>query len=54
MNQLSSPSDYHKDYMPGYTGHVPSRNDRFGATAGQIKREILNDFGKHPITMTRF
>ena len=40
--------------MPGYTGHVPSKNERFGATAGQIKREILADEGKHPITMTRF
>ena len=49
MTELATPSDYKKEYLPGYTGHVPSRNERFGATAGQIKREILTDLGKHPI-----
>ena len=53
MSQIAKATDYHKEYLPGYTGHVPSKNERFGATAGQIKREILTDFGKHPITMTR-
>jgi hypothetical protein len=54
MTTLARASDYQKEYLPGYTGHVPSKNERFGSTAGQIKREILTDFGKHPITMTRF
>ena len=51
MTELATPSDYHKEYLPGYTGHVPSKNERFGATAGQIKREILEDAGKHPIML---
>ena len=33
--------DFKVDYMPGYTGHVPTKSVRFGGTAGQIKREIL-------------
>ena len=33
------------------TLYVPSKNERFGATAGQIKREILEDAGKHPIIL---
>lgn len=51
MSELTTPSDYVKEYLPGYTGHVPSKNERFGATAGQIKREILEDAGKHPILL---
>jgi len=51
MTELATPSDYNKEYLPGYTGHVPSKNERFGATAGQIKREILEDAGKHPIIL---
>ena len=51
MTELATPSDYTKEYLPGYTGHVPSKNERFGATAGQIKREILADSGRHPIIL---
>lgn len=51
MTELATPTDYTKEYLPGYTGHVPSKNERFGATAGQIKREILADQGKHPIIL---
>jgi len=51
MTEIATPSIYAKEYLPGYTGHVPSKNERFGATAGQIKREILLDRGKHPITL---
>ena len=51
MTELATPSDYSKEYLPGYTGHVPSKMERFGATAGQIKREILSDSGKHPIVL---
>ncbi len=51
MTELATPSDYNKEYLPGYTGHVPSKMERFGATAGQIKREILHDAGKHPIVL---
>jgi len=51
MTELVTASEYQKEYLPGYTGHVPSKNERFGATAGQIKREILMDSGKHPILL---
>jgi len=34
MTTLATPSDYKKDYLPGYTGHVPSKTERFGQTAG--------------------
>jgi len=53
MTTLARASEYQKEYLPGYTGHVPSKNERFGSTAGQIKREILTDSGRHPITMPR-
>lgn len=46
MTQVAVASDFRKDYLPGYTGHVPTRTERFGSTAGQIKREILEDLGK--------
>lgn len=32
--------DYRKEYLPGYTGHVPKKNDIFGCTAGDINRII--------------
>ena len=54
MTTLATPSDFKKQYLPGYTGHVPSKNERFGATAGQIQSEILSDRGRHPITIERF
>ena len=31
---------YRKEYLPGYTGHVPKKNDIFGCTAGDINRII--------------
>lgn len=51
MTELATPTEYAKEYLPGYTGHVPSKNERFGASAGQIQREILGDGGKHPIVL---
>lgn len=29
-----------RNYLPGYTGHVPLKNDLFGKTAGFINKEI--------------
>ena len=29
-----------REYLPGYTGHVPLKNDLFGKTAGTINKEI--------------
>ena len=49
MTELATPTLFEKRYMPGYTGHVPSKNERFGGTAGNIQREILTDKGIHPV-----
>lgn len=35
-------TDYQKDYLPGYTGHVPKKNHIFGCTAGDINKIITN------------
>ena len=32
--------DYRKEYLPGYTGHVPKKNEIFGCTTGDINRII--------------
>jgi hypothetical protein len=31
---------YKKEYLPGYTGHVPKKNDIYGCTTGDINRII--------------
>ena len=31
--------------MPGYTGHVPTKNDFFGMTAGEINKSIVKNGG---------
>lgn len=54
MTTLATPADFKKQYLPGYTGHVPSKNERFGATAGHIQHDILSDNGRHPIVIERF
>ena len=48
MTTLATPTDFAKEYMPGYTGHVPTKNERFGNTAGQIQNNILKDKGRYP------
>ena len=35
-----------REYLPGYTGHVPLKNDQFGKTAGTINREICSSGGQ--------
>ena len=35
---------YDKQYLPGYTGHVPKKNEVFGCTAGDINR-LINKTG---------
>ena len=35
---------YNKEYLPGYTGHVPKKNEVFGCTAGDINR-LINKTG---------
>ncbi len=48
MTELATQNDHTKEQLPGYTGHVPSKNERFGVTAGKIEREILANSGKNP------
>lgn len=52
--QKRSQSSYHKpkeqkrwarEYLPGYTGHVPLKNDLFGKSAGTINKEICQSGG---------
>lgn len=38
--------DYRKEYLPGYTGHVPKKNDVFGCTTGDINRIITGQLAK--------
>jgi len=37
---------YDREYLPGYTGHVPKKNEIFGCTAGDINRIISNKGAK--------
>lgn len=39
-----SQMNFNKEYMPGYTGHVPTKVDQFGMTAGDVNRVILDSF----------
>jgi hypothetical protein len=38
---------YEKQYLPGYTGHVPKKNEIFGCTAGDINK-LVTDVEKKP------
>ena len=53
MSATATAYPYKKDYTPCYTGHVPSKMERFGNTSGQIKREILADRGIHPCILDK-
>ena len=44
---MSSEVEYKKQYLPGYTGHVPRKNDVYGCTAGDINR-IITKTGYKP------
>ena len=35
--------DYSKNYLPGYTGHVPKKNEIFGCTAGEINNIVTKN-----------
>jgi hypothetical protein len=37
MSQIN----YKKEYLPGYTGHAPKKNEVYGCTAGDINRIIM-------------
>jgi len=36
---------YKKEYLPGYTGHVPKKNDLFGVTAGDANQILISPKG---------
>ena len=38
--------DYSKNYLPGYTGHVPKKNEIFGCTSGDTNRLITKEAQK--------
>lgn len=38
--------EYKRSYLPGYTGHVPKRNEIFGCTAGDINKIIIGEVRK--------
>jgi hypothetical protein len=42
---------FNKEYLPGYTGHVPTKNDMFGMTAGDINRQIVTNGGHTAFSM---
>lgn len=39
--------EYRKQYLPGYTGHVPKKNEVYGCTAGDINK-IITGTGYKP------
>lgn len=39
---LKESAPFSKEYLPGYTGFVPKKNDMFGMTAGDINRKIID------------
>jgi len=49
MASVSTRSEFKKEYMTGYTGHVPTKVDLFGATSGIIQRQILVTKGKSSV-----
>jgi hypothetical protein len=49
MTTVVTPSNFKKEYMTGYTGHVPTKADFFGASAGNIQRQILDNKGRSSV-----
>jgi hypothetical protein len=39
---MAAEIDFKKEYLPGYTGHVPKKMEVFGLTAGETNRIIIN------------
>ena len=40
------PRSWARQYLPGYTGHVPNKNELFGKTAGSINADICQAGGQ--------
>ena len=45
-NHTAQHRGFSKEYLPGYTGHVPSKNNLFGLTAGSINQAIIETNGE--------
>lgn len=43
---------WNKEYLPGYTGFVPTKNGLFGKTQGAINREVIAAEGKEDKLLT--
>jgi hypothetical protein len=43
---MATEIEFKKEYLPGYTGHVPKKMEVFGQTAGETNRIIINQSGK--------
>lgn len=43
---MATEIDYKKEYLPGYTGHVPKKMEVFACTAGETNRIIINQSRK--------
>jgi len=44
---------FEKQYLPGYTGFVPTKNDFFGMTAGEVNRTVVKNGGMQIEMMKR-
>lgn len=40
---------FRKEYLSGYTGHVPSKMDAFGMTSGDVNKAIIDAGGRSSI-----
>ena len=38
---MAAEIDFRKEYLPGYTGHVPKKMEVFGCTSGDTNRIII-------------
>ena len=43
---ISQKIEYKKEFLPGYTGHVPEKTSLFGCTAGDINKIVTNQGAK--------
>ena len=50
MHGPKEPSLWAREYLPGYTGHVPLKREFYGKTSGSINREI-NESGGNEVKM---
>ncbi len=39
---------YTRQYLPGYTGHIPDKMNQFGISAGEINRRLVTKESSEP------